>query len=315
MEAPNHNFIANGFVSHNSGPQVAVDRNQVASEQDVKEMYPWKIWYFDSETGLTRNIKPIEFFQPNSNAAELLAVYDSFAQKADDYTGIPAYTYGSSDVGKGASTATGLSMLMSNAAKGIKYILSNMDADIVQPSVEDLYQFNMMYCPDESIKGDLKITATGVMNIVQKESMAVRRNEFAGALAGNPIFMEVIGKKGIANLLREVIATLDMPSDSIVPSEQEIEAQDMQAQIFNQIQQALQAIQMGQATPDDLVAMLMQVLGQPQAQGQGQDAPVNKGTPAKPVMLMADGAKAGGVDQSSFVNSKRPPVPPRPQPQ
>jgi len=96
------NATARALVNNlaiSSGPQIAVDVNQFGTDQDIKDQYPWKIWYFNSDTGQTRNIKPIEFFQPSSNAAELLAIYDSFVQKADDYTGIPAYTYGSSDVG------------------------------------------------------------------------------------------------------------------------------------------------------------------------------------------------------------------------
>jgi len=209
------------------------------------------------------------------------------------------------------NTATGLSMLMSNASKGIKYVLSNMDANIIEPSVEALYDFNMIYGDDESIKGDLKVSATGVMSLVAKESMAIRRNEFLSTLAGNPIFFQIVGIKGIANLLREAIKSLDMPSGSIIPSEQELEALDMQKKLFEQIQQMLQAIQIGQATADDLVAMLMQVLGQ-QQQGQGQSGITNRGTPAKPATLMASGEKAGGVESSLFVNTKRPPMPSRP---
>jgi len=291
-------LINNEAIS--SGPQVGIDMNQLNMDQNYKEMYPWKLWYFDSETGQTRNTKAIEFFQPNSNAAELLTVYDSFAKRGDEVTGIPAYTYGGADVGGGGKTATGLSMLMSSAYKNIKFVLSNIDAQVVRPSVQELFNFNMEYSTDESIKGDLRVIAKGVMSVVAKEQTVIRRNEFLSAVAGNPVLLQVVGMRGIANLLRESARSLDMPAGDIVMSEQELEALDTQKQLIQQIQQMLIAIQEGQANSDQLVQMLMQVLG-----SQEQGGVMNKGTPERPSTLMPDGAKAGGVEVNTFLNKPK----------
>jgi len=286
-------------LSISSAPQTMVDVNQLASGQNIEEMYPWKLWYIDTSTaGLSKN-RAIEFFQPNSNADQLLRVYQYYKKEADEHTGIPSYTYGSPDVGAGARTATGLSILMSNAAKGIRFAISNIDFSIIRPSIDNLYTFNMLYDEDASIKGDLQVVTKGALSLIQKETTAVRRVEMLNTLATNPVYLEVIGKRGISNLLREVIGTLDMPTESIVPSEQDIESQDIQKQIILQLQQGLMAIQQGQITPDEFVATLIQLLG---IQAPEQST---KGTPQKPATLMPSGERAGGIDTSLYVKQKQ----------
>lgn len=81
-----------------SGPFIMIDESQMAAGQDYENIHPLKIFYYDSSKGF-KGRDGIQFKQPTSNAGELLAVYDSFQLKADEYTGIPAYTYGMGNVG------------------------------------------------------------------------------------------------------------------------------------------------------------------------------------------------------------------------
>lgn len=81
-------------------------------------MYPWKIWqYSDDGYGTAGALQPIAFFQPSSHAQELMQIYQQFSLMADEHTGIPRYMTGDSATGGAGRTASGLSMLMSNAAK------------------------------------------------------------------------------------------------------------------------------------------------------------------------------------------------------
>ena len=49
-----------------------------------------------------------------------MGIYEKFATLADEYTGIPRYMTGDASVGGAGRTASGMSMLMSNAGKSIK---------------------------------------------------------------------------------------------------------------------------------------------------------------------------------------------------
>lgn len=262
-----------------SGPFIMVDESQMVDGQDYENLHPHKIFYYDS----TKNFKGrdgISFNQPKSNASELLAVYNSFQQKADEYTGIPAYIYGMGQAG-GGKTASEFSMRMQNASKSIKFVLSDIDVHIISPAVEHLYTFNMQYSEDESIKGDLKIIAKGALNLVAKEQLQIRRTEFLNMVGTNPIYSEILGKRRIAYLLRDAVRTLEMPIDDIIPSDRELEAMDIAEQKMKQI-------------------MLQQ-----QMAGQSAGALPGQGTPPNPRTLDMAGQPAQGMDAALFTAQPR----------
>ena len=124
-----------------SGPQVGVNVSRLPPGEDITEMYPWKIWQFQSSE-FNDGSQPLTFFQPNSNANELMAVFEKFSARADEDTMIPRYMTGESSPGAGR-TSSGLSMLISNAGKGIKQVISNIDRAVIVPSIERLYQDNL----------------------------------------------------------------------------------------------------------------------------------------------------------------------------
>jgi hypothetical protein len=214
-----------------SGPQVEVNIDRIPQGEDFTDIYPWKIWQVSND--MSGSASPaVRFNQPTAIIDPLLVVYEKFARLADDYTGIPAYTYGNSSVGGAGRTASGLSMLMSSASKGIKQVVSNVDTGIVAPTVERLYNHNMRYDEDLSIKGDAKVVARGSLSLMQKEQLMVRRNEFLQATA-NPIDSQILGVKGRGAILREVAKELDMPIDDIIPDELD----QLQQQLMQQMQQ------------------------------------------------------------------------------
>lgn len=218
-----------------SGPQVEVAVDRLADGEDLTQMYPWKIWQTTSDkTG--GNQPGVRFFMPEMKAAELMGIYNQFAKQADEVTGIPNYIYGGGSGGSGAGrTASGLSMLMDNAAKGIKSAIAQVDK-VVQMVVNRFYIHNMMYNPDPYIKGDFKICAKGAMGLLAQEAIQVRRNEFL-ASTNNPVDMQIVGVEGRAYLLREIAKGLQMDTDKLVPT---VEALKFKQE---QIQQAMAAMQ------------------------------------------------------------------------
>ena len=213
-----------------SGPQVGVDASALPDGESVTNIYPWKVWNLNSAENGSGKL-PLEFYQPAMHTAELLSIYERFGDYADQVTGIPAYTYGGDTGGGAASTASGLSMLMGAASKGIKQIIRNIDMNVVEHIIERTYIHNMLYDEDQSIKGDLKVQARGSAALIQKETTQLRRMEFL-ASTNNEIDMAIIGMEGRAEILRETVKSLDMPTAKIVPDAEKLMAlQNQQAQM------------------------------------------------------------------------------------
>jgi hypothetical protein len=171
------------------------------------------------------------------NAEPLLGVYQYFQKVADEVTGVPNYLYGSSAVSGAGRTASGLSMLMENAAKGIKHAILNLDGAIAT-MVKRTFNYLMLYDPDPSIKGDMQVVPVGIVATLIKESAQEKRQAFLAATA-NPIDFQIMGPAGRASVLQQVAKTLDMDTDDIVPDPAVIRAQ-LQQQLQLQQQQAAQ---------------------------------------------------------------------------
>ena len=220
-----------------SGPQVEVTVDRLPDGEQITEVYPWKIWQATSDR--TGGGQPaVRFFQPNMNAQELLTVFQQFSKQADEVTGIPNYVYGSSAVSGAGRTASGLSMLMDNASKGIKQAIASIDV-VVAGVVQRLYVHNMMFDNDPYIKGDFKVVAKGAIGLLHKETLQMRRNEFLMATA-NPIDSQITGVEGRAYLLREAARGLQMDTNKIVPNQDSLEEQKIQARAQMLAQQMLQ---------------------------------------------------------------------------
>jgi hypothetical protein len=230
-----------------SGPQVEMNVEGLAPNEDITNLTPWRIWQtINDPTG--SSAPAIKFNQPESRAAELVAVYEKFSRLADDHSGIPAYIYGDTNVQGAGRTSSGLSMLMGAAGKGIRQVVMHIDSDVVKPIVGRQFVYNMRYDEDESIKGDVEIVAKGAINLAVKETVNMRRIEFLNATA-NPVDLEIIGKEGRAAILREIAKGLQMPSDDVVPSREKSEYQG-RIQAAAAAQQQAQAPQGTPTLPD-----------------------------------------------------------------
>jgi hypothetical protein len=133
-------------------------------------------------------------------------------------------------------------MLMTNAGKSMKQVVNHVDNYILVPLLKRLYNYNMRYGEDESIKGDAKVVARGVNALLVKESAQVRRNEFLAATM-NPVDMQIIGIEGRAALLRESAKGLDMNPDKVVPRPEELERRALMAAMQAQQEAQMQAQQ------------------------------------------------------------------------
>lgn len=212
-----------------SGPQVVVNDDRLANDEDGEELYPWKRWHITSDPmGNQASQKPIDFFQPQSNAQELLGVYKSFVDMADELSAIPKYLSGGGAGGGAGRTASGLAMLMGNASKILQTVAANIDRDVLEPLLSALFDMVMLTDQTAMLNGDEKVRVLGVSVAVQKETQRARQLEFL-QITANPIDAQIVGPKGRAAILRNVATTIGMNGEEIVPSEEKLEAMEKQA--------------------------------------------------------------------------------------
>lgn len=217
-----------------SGPQVGVNIDRIAAGEDVSQMFPWKIWQFNNDP-MGSSAPPLSFFQPQSNAAELMGVYETFSRMADEYSGVPRYMTGTEGTPGAGRTASGLSMMVGNASKVIKSLVGSLDIRIITPLLRQLFDWKMQHDPEFKYRGDLQIVPRGALSLQVKESANQARMQFLQA-TGNPVDLQIVGPQGRQVLLREVAKNLNMNPDDIVPSMTKMRMQQMEQAMAQQNQ-------------------------------------------------------------------------------
>ncbi len=245
-------------LSISSGPQVIVNTERLAPDEDGEDLYPWKRWRVTSDPMGNNGgaQKPIDFFQPNSNAGELLQTYQKFNDIADELSAIPKYLSGNTSGGAGR-TASGLAMLMGNASKILQTVAANVDRDVFQGLLSNLFDMIMLTDTSGLLTGEESINVKGVNVAIQRETERSRQIEFLTATA-NPIDAQIIGPEGRAVVLRKVADSIGIDGAQVVPSEDQLKAQQ-QAQMMAMQQQSMaaagaeaQGSQQGSITTNDM---------------------------------------------------------------
>src|SRR5258708_21415641 len=105
-------------MAMSSGPQVVVHDDRLSGMENGEQIYPWKRWHVMSDPlgNSSATVPPVDFFQPANNVQALVQVFELMYTMADDVSAIPRYLQGGAAGGAGR-TASGLAMLMGNAAK------------------------------------------------------------------------------------------------------------------------------------------------------------------------------------------------------
>jgi hypothetical protein len=236
-----------------SGPQVMINDDRMSPGTDADSLYPWKRWHTQNDPLGSNAQAPVSFFQPVSNAQELIAVYQAFVGIADEISGIPRYLTGSGTSGGAGRTASGLAMLLQNSSKLLQTVAANIDRDVFDPALTQLADMILLTDTSGLLTGEEAIRIKGVDVATQRETQRARQIEFLTATA-NPVDVQIMGAKGRANVLRAVSNNLGLEGQEIVPREEEIAAQVAQTKAMQLTPDAAKAqgAQPGEATTGDM---------------------------------------------------------------
>lgn len=245
-----------------SGPLVEMNVDRC---DDNTKLWPWRV--FQSTNQQMSESPAVRFYQPTIVTGPLMEVFEYFARMADDQTGIPKWSHGDSNVGGAGNTSSGLSMLMTYAARGIKKVIAHLDTAI-EGTISRTYDYNMIYDPDQSIKGDAKVVARGSSALVAREQKMLRVNEYL-TTTNNPVDYQIMGPKFRAKLLR-------------------MQAKNLEIDDYEEI---------GADLPELLEQARQQAMMQQQQVGWQGATP-----PEKPQQTDPAGNPAGGTDHNAFQN-------------
>lgn len=209
-------------LSISSGPQVVINDDRLSNDAASDDLYPWKRWHVQSDPMANNTQDPISFFQPVSNAQDLLSIYARFNDVADEVSAIPKYLSGNSPGGGAGRTAAGLAMLMGNASKILQTVAANIDRDVFEPCLTGLFDMLMLTDTSGFLTGQESVKVMGVNVAVQRETQRSRQLEFLQATA-NPIDAQIMGPNGRAKVLRSVAQTIGIEGEEIVPDDNELE--------------------------------------------------------------------------------------------
>lgn len=221
-------------VGMSSGPITEVEVDRLAEGEDVTTLYPWKI--IQTKASKTTPGAAVRFYTPPTVTQQLMQVFSAFSALADNYSGVPQYAQGINPTRGAAATASGMSMLQGNQLRLMKGVLKGVDR-CIRGSAQRTHTFIMLHEASNDANGDANIVARGSSSLVAKEQIQLRRAQFVQSTA-NPFDMQILGPIGRAELLRDTMRMLDYNVDEIMPTRDEMQAQQMQQALSLQAQMA-----------------------------------------------------------------------------
>ena len=137
-----------------AGPQVIYDVNRVMPGTKVDQISPWGIWAVKNVEGVSN--PPVQFQKIDPILGELQTIMGIFRNFVQEVTSLPDMTSGIPGNQQHNRTMGGMSMLFGAADSYTRAVVFNIDNYLTKPMVRALYDWEMQYCPDMSIKGDMK---------------------------------------------------------------------------------------------------------------------------------------------------------------
>lgn len=191
-------IIDNKALSGNGMVAINIDRINTKRTKDL-EVYPGKTWYVKGNFAPREAVDAVQFPDITMGLRELIEMFERFA---DEETGLPRYTAGEQSTWMN-KTASGMSMLMTQANINLKTVIENIDDYWIEPIVEAFGDImNTVMGGTQNIP--LKFKATGADSMIAKEIKMENYMKFLQITAApqDAIFMDRIKlMKSIARLL------------------------------------------------------------------------------------------------------------------
>lgn len=207
-------------AASSSGPIVEADYARLSkymTDEDIARLVPNTVYLADGE--VSGNNPALRFYDIPSVMGSYLQVLEYFMVLVDRVSNIPAALHGTAQ-GSGVNrTFRGAAMLQGNAERALQAAVANIDQSVFAPLGQLLYNYNMVYSKDPSVKGDCKVLAQGATGLLQRE--IDRQNSYEilqlTASAGQQLAQMPNGMAIMAWALNNVLGNMGVPKEFLTP--------------------------------------------------------------------------------------------------
>lgn len=194
----------------------------------------------------TANSRPVDLIEFNTRLNEMLKVIEAVNAMADDLLGFPRHMFGSGSASGALRTARGMAMMQEAANINASWIIGNVDSQFTRPAVKKLVTWINVRYPDPNVKGDVTVAAHGALGQVLETAKRDEAQNMYSLVSRDPFLQQTLGPSGVLKIFRNMLEKMGFPNpDSIIPSQERIEEQEMLNRIA-QMQQAVPPEQMSQ---------------------------------------------------------------------
>lgn len=210
-------------ASKSAGPQIVAKRNALTPADGDATIRPWKVWWADETvTDVRMAFQVFDFPSVQTEISNILTMAKQFLTET---AGLPPEI--NQGAGQTPNTLGGMAMLMNSSNTDRRRQVRDWDDNITVPIVTRFYHWNMQYHEDESIKGDYEVHARGSSALLLREQQAINLMALLDKYAAHPILQGTLKANAT---LRKVVQALHISPEELVKTEEEIEAERIQAQ-------------------------------------------------------------------------------------
>jgi hypothetical protein len=203
-------------------------------------VYPGK--FFELSANVQRARDGLEFFAPPDVGRGLLELVNLFERFADEESNLPRILQGETSQND-PKTAFAFSRLIMNANKTLGKVVRNMDEGQIEPVVQGQYHWAMATHPNQRMKGDYRIKATGFKSFNDQLIRGENLQNYFMFMISNQMTGMMLRPMEFA---REIALARDIDPEKFLLSTPEFEArsqQYMQMLAGQQVQQQTYELQ------------------------------------------------------------------------
>lgn len=217
-----HMILDNSSAS--SAPQIVINEEMIEPRDGEYELAPGKIWYFTEISGDVQSA--FQFFNTPNVIAEIFPVLDAAKMSAEEELGISMLSAGLQSPEVTSDTATGQAIMQRAATVLLDQKSDSWDINAVTPRMRAMYDWNMQYNPDPSIKMDMVVRVRPATTYRNKQQFIRDLEKISVELPNNPALQKEINP---SKLTAARLAGMHLPSQDILYSAEEKAAMEEQA--------------------------------------------------------------------------------------
>lgn len=169
----------------------------------------------DSCDDVRKAIMPIVYADVGES---LMSGISLMMQIKDDVSMIPTILQGFTLPKQKPDTLGEMQMLTQNAGKYMGQAIRNNDEFFIEPEITDIYEYNMLYDEDESIKCSCRVNANGFTSFQNKEVRGARMQQVLSLVMASEYLLTEVKIKPHLDILYEA---MDEDPDKYLLSEEE----------------------------------------------------------------------------------------------